>query len=95
MEIRNKIEKKNLNGINRVCRARRVRLFSSSSRSMGGGYLGERLEQLKTASLALRIEMRLLHSEMARECETLERILRDEADETDTSVQAPPPLPKV
>lgn len=62
---------------------------------MGGGYLGERLEQLKTASLALRVEMRQLHGEMAREYEALERILRDRADEADASVQAPPPLPKV
>lgn len=62
---------------------------------MGGGYLGERLEQLKTASLALRVEIRRLHGEMAREREALERILRNEADETDASVQAPPPLPKV
>ena len=62
---------------------------------MGGGYLGERLEQLKTASLALRVEMRRLHDEMAREHEALERILHDQADEADASVQPPPPLPKV
>ena len=66
---------------------------------MGGGYLGERLEQLKTASVALRVQMRRLHDEMALEHEALERILRDQANEaeteTDVSVQAPPPLPKV
>ena len=61
---------------------------------MGGGYLGEQLEPLKTASLALRAEMKRGHDEMARECEALQRILHNETDDA-PPLPPPPPLPKV